>query len=139
MYTLKGDINIGIAAIATRNDIDALGAEKRCEMAIGASGAVFTSVNGIRLCNLSGPIRIIVSQNDAILVCTDGEAHAVDIKLRRSLFGFGRKVIVTGNPRSPYAYGQIVHVYLRLDQEIKLRNCSGSVVTDGSRSPFWSL
>lgn len=106
---------------------------------IGSSGALFTNVNGIQLRDLSGPIRIIASQNNAILVCTDGEAHAVDINLRRSLFGLGRKVIVTGNRNSPYKYFQIVHVYLRLDQELKLRNCSGAVVTDGSRSPYWSL
>jgi hypothetical protein len=108
-------------------------------MKIGLSGVVFTGVNGILLRNLSGPIRIIASQNNAILVCTDGEAHATDIKLRRSLFGLGSKVIVTGNLRSPYKYGQIVHVHLRLDQELKLRNCSGMVVTDGSRSPYWSF
>lgn len=108
-------------------------------MVIGASGAVFTGVNGIRLRNLSGPVRIIASQNNAILVCTDGKAHAVDIKLRRSLFGLGSKVIVTGNLRSPYKYFQIVHVHLRLDQSLKLRNCTGLIATDGSRSPYWSI
>lgn len=108
-------------------------------MVIGVSGAVFTSVNGIQLRNLSGPVRIIASQNNAILVCTDGEAHAVDIKLRRSFFGLGNKVIVTGNLRSPYSYGQIVHVHLRLDQSLKLHNCTGLVISDGARSPHWSI
>lgn len=108
-------------------------------MTIGTSGVVFTGVNGIRLRDLSGPIRIIASENDAILVCTGGEAHAVDIKLRRSLFGFGREAIVIGNPRSPYKYDQTVWVYLRRDHDLRLHSCSGEITTDGLVSPFWLI
>lgn len=108
-------------------------------MAIGTSGVVFTQVNGIRLRNLRASIRIIASENDAILVCTGGEAHAVDINLRRSLFGFGREVIVTGNLKSPYGPYQTVWVYLRPDYDLRLSSCGGPVVTDGTVSPFWLI